>query len=56
MALDLEEAGIKPGAAFPVRLSIEGAPVRGAGGRLRSRTGLGTAGGGETLWLRVTGG
>lgn len=54
LALDLAEAGIASGAAFPAWLEIEGDPLRDAAGKFKARSDLGRAGShAEPLWLRV---
>ncbi len=54
LALDLVEAGIAPGAAFPLWLEVEGDPQRDAAGKFKARTELGRAGShAAPLWLRI---
>ncbi|MFH1869198.1 MAG: hypothetical protein ABIG36_00990 [Pseudomonadota bacterium] len=54
LALDLDEAGIVPGVAFPLWLEIEGDPVRDANRKFRARSNLGQAGSYDApLWFRV---
>lgn len=54
LALDLEEAGIHRGVAFPAFVDIEGDPERDAAGKFRSRTSVGRIGSLQSpLWLRV---
>lgn len=54
LALDLDEAGIVPGVAFPLWLEIEGDPVRDANRKFRARSNLGQAGSNDApLWFRV---
>lgn len=54
LALDLEEAGIAPGVAFPLWLEIEGDPLRDANRKFKARSNLGQAGSYEApLWFRV---
>ena len=54
LALDLDEAGIAPGVAFPLWLEVEGDPQRDAAGKFKARTDLGRAGSHQApLWLRL---
>jgi len=54
LALDLGEAGIAPGVAFPLWLEVEGDPQRDAAGKFKARTDLGRAGShAAPLWLRI---
>ena len=54
LALDLAEAGIAPGVAFPLWLEVEGDPQRDAAGKFMARTELGRAGSDTApLWLRI---
>lgn len=54
LALDLHEAGIAPGVAFPLWLEVEGDPQRDAAGKFKARTDLGRAGShAAPLWLRI---
>ncbi len=54
LAIDLAEAGIAPGVAFPAWLEIEGDPLRDTAGKFKSRSDLGRAGSHTApLWLRI---
>ncbi len=56
LQIDLEEAGINAGVAFPARLEIEGDPLRNEAGRFEARTSMGEAGSrAAPIWLRVGG-
>jgi hypothetical protein len=54
LALELEEAAITPGVAFPAWLEIEGDPVHDAAGKFKARSNMGQAGRYEApLWFRI---
>lgn len=56
MALDLEEAGIRPGVPLPVWIEIEGDPQRDAAGKFKARTSLGEVGRYRVpVWLKIDG-
>ena len=55
VALDLDEAGLHPGVAFPAFFEIEGDPEKTPDGKFKARTTLGRAGSlHEPVWLRIT--
>lgn len=54
MGVDLSEAGIARGVAFPANLEIEGDPVLDAAGKFKARFEVGQAGSASApLWLRI---